>query len=153
MSIKALILQSPLPWSECPKINGTDVLECAKSSETAYFWYRTTLDAAPSIEDPGAPRWWIVMCLLLSWIIVFFIVMKGIQSSGKVIWLIRRKQVNKWAKIIFYLQVVYFTSMFPYLVLTIFFVRGITLKGASAGLAHMYTPKVIDCIRNIFNLI
>ncbi|XP_065167556.1 sodium-dependent neutral amino acid transporter B(0)AT3 isoform X2 [Atheta coriaria] len=113
--------QSPLPWSECPKINGTDVLECAKSSETAYFWYRTTLDAAPSIEDPGAPRWWIVMCLLLSWIIVFFIVMKGIQSSGKV---------------------VYFTSMFPYLVLTIFFVRGITLKGASAGLAHMYTPKV-----------
>lgn len=39
-------------------------------------------------------------------------------------------------------QVVYFTSMFPYLVLTIFFIRGITLKGASAGLAHMYTPKV-----------
>lgn len=32
--------------------------------------------------------------------------------------------------------------MFPYLVLTIFFIRGITLKGASAGLAHMYTPKV-----------
>lgn len=113
--------QYPLPWSECPKINGTDIAECAKSSETAYFWYRTTLDAAPSIDDPGAPRWWIVICLLLSWLIVFFIVMKGIQSSGKV---------------------VYFTSMFPYVVLTIFFVRGITLKGASAGLAHMYTPKV-----------
>lgn len=32
--------------------------------------------------------------------------------------------------------------MFPYLVLTIFFIRGITLNGASAGLAHMYTPKV-----------
>lgn len=32
--------------------------------------------------------------------------------------------------------------MFPYLVLTIFFIRGITLKGASAGLVHMYTPKV-----------
>lgn len=32
--------------------------------------------------------------------------------------------------------------MFPYLVLTIFFIRGITLKGAGAGLAHMYTPKV-----------
>lgn len=41
-----------------------------------------------------------------------------------------------------FFQVVYFTSMFPYLVLTIFFIRGITLKGASAGLAHMYTPKV-----------
>lgn len=40
------------------------------------------------------------------------------------------------------LQVVYFTSLFPYIVLTIFFVRGITLKGAAAGLIHMYTPKV-----------
>lgn len=47
--------------------------------------------------------------------------MKGIQSSG---------------------NVVYFTSLFPYVVLTIFFIRGITLKGAGAGLIHMYTPKV-----------
>lgn len=39
-------------------------------------------------------------------------------------------------------QVVYFTSLFPYVVLTIFFIRGITLKGAGAGLIHMYTPKV-----------
>lgn len=43
----------------------------------------------------------------------------------------------------FNFQVVYFTSLFPYLVLTIFFIRGITLKGAGAGLVHMYTPKVI----------
>ncbi|KAK9701506.1 Sodium:neurotransmitter symporter family [Popillia japonica] len=113
--------QFPLPWSECPKINGTDVPECAKSSETAYFWYRTTLDAAPAIDEPGNLKWWIVLCLLLSWIVVFFIVMKGIQSSGKV---------------------VYFTSMFPYLVLTIFFIRGITLNGASDGLMHMYKPKI-----------
>ncbi|XP_015521293.2 sodium- and chloride-dependent transporter XTRP3 isoform X1 [Neodiprion lecontei] len=111
----------PLPWATCPMVNDKPVEECAKSSETAYFWYRTTLDAAPSIEDGQGLKWWIVVCLLVSWIIVFFIVMKGIQSSGKV---------------------VYFTSMFPYLVLTIFFIRGITLKGASAGLVHMYTPKV-----------
>ncbi|XP_011879074.1 PREDICTED: sodium- and chloride-dependent transporter XTRP3 isoform X2 [Vollenhovia emeryi] len=110
-----------LPWAQCPELNGKPVEECVKSSETAYFWYRTTLDAAPSIEDGQGLKWWIVLCLLLSWIVVFFIVMKGIQSSGKV---------------------VYFTSMFPYLVLTIFFIRGITLRGAGAGLAHMYTPKV-----------
>ncbi|XP_067006264.1 sodium- and chloride-dependent transporter XTRP3 [Anabrus simplex] len=113
--------QSPLPWGECPQINGTIVAECEKSSETAYFWYRTTLDAAPSMEDSGGLKWWIVILLLLAWIVVFFIVMKGIQSSGKV---------------------VYFTSMFPYIVLTIFFVKGMTLKGAGAGLIHMYTPKV-----------
>lgn len=76
---------------------------------------------SPSIDDTAGLKWWIVLCLLLSWTIVFFIVMKGIQSSGKV---------------------VYFTSLFPYIVLTIFFIRGITLPGAGAGLAHMYTPKM-----------
>ncbi|XP_033225106.1 sodium- and chloride-dependent transporter XTRP3 isoform X2 [Belonocnema kinseyi] len=111
----------PLAWASCPIVNGKAVEECEKSSETAYFWYRTTLDASPSIEDGQGLKWWIVVCLLLSWIVVFCIVMKGIQSSGKV---------------------VYFTSMFPYLVLTIFFVRGITLKGAADGLAHMLKPKV-----------
>ncbi|CAO1389921.1 unnamed protein product [Diamesa hyperborea] len=113
--------RSPLPWSECPMNNGTVLEECAKSSETAYFWYRTTLDAAPNMDDNGGFKWWIVLCLMLSWTIVFFIVMKGIQSSGKV---------------------VYFTSLFPYVVLTIFFIRGITLRGAGAGLMHMYTPKM-----------
>lgn len=47
--------------------------------------------------------------------------MKGIQSSGKV---------------------VYFTAIFPYVVLTIFFLRGVTLPGAFAGLHHMFQPKV-----------
>lgn len=41
-----------------------------------------------------------------------------------------------------FFQVVYFTSMFPYLVLTIFFIEGLTLEGAGAGLAHMLKPKV-----------
>ncbi len=48
-------------------------------------------------------------------------IFQGIQSSGKV---------------------VYFTALFPYVILSIFFVRGITLKGAGAGLAHMFYPDV-----------
>ena len=80
------IIQVPLPWSECPKLglNHTYVEECLKSSETEYFWYRETLDASPSIDDNGGFKWWIIACLILAWIVVFFIVMKGIQSSGKV---------------------------------------------------------------------
>ncbi|KAL4703762.1 hypothetical protein ACJJTC_017550 [Scirpophaga incertulas] len=100
-----------LPWSHCPQDNGTAEEECTKATATVYFWYREALDAAPSIEDPGVPRWWIVLYLLLAWIIVFFIV-------------------------------VYFTSLFPYAVLTIFFIRGITLPGSADGIIHMYKPKL-----------
>ena len=117
------------------------VPECELSSETQYFWYRTTLDISESISDWGGIKWWMFLCLAASWIIVYFvslfsffkhffdftafrffqICMKGIQSSG---------------------YVVYVTALFPYIVLTIFFLRGVTLPGAFAGLAHMFQPKV-----------
>lgn len=40
------------------------------------------------------------------------------------------------------LQVVYFTALFPYCILIIFFGRAVTLKGAGEGLKHMFTPDV-----------
>ncbi len=97
--------------------------ECAESSETKYFWYRQTLDVSESIEDPDGIRWWLALSLATAWFIVYLIVMRGIQSSGRV---------------------VYFTALFPYVVLTIFFVRGLTLPGAGAGLMHMFKPKVYN---------
>lgn len=44
----------------------------------------------------GYPRWQLVLCLLLAWIIAFLCVIKGIQTAGKV---------------------VYFTALFPYVIL------------------------------------
>ena len=45
---------------------------------------------------------------------------------------------------------VYFASTFPYIVLIIFFFRGITLDGAVDGLAHMFTPKVSLLFQDAF---
>lgn len=39
-------------------------------------------------------------------------------------------------------QAVYFTATFPYLVLIIFFGRGISLPGSGDGIKHMFTPQV-----------
>lgn len=39
-------------------------------------------------------------------------------------------------------KAVYVTATFPYLVLTIFLVRGLTLPGATDGLHYLFTPKV-----------
>ncbi|XP_063439423.1 sodium-dependent neutral amino acid transporter B(0)AT1-like isoform X2 [Mytilus trossulus] len=38
-------------------------------------------------------------------------------------------------------QVVYFTATFPYVVLVIFFFRGITLHGYQSGLEHLFIPE------------
>ncbi|KAL4234279.1 hypothetical protein ACF0H5_005930 [Mactra antiquata] len=119
--------QSPLPWATCPTefdeiLNKTvPVEECAVSGSTSYFWYRSALDVSPDLSSPDGIKWKMLLCLLFAWIIVYACIWKGIKSSGKV---------------------VYFTATFPYIVLLIFFVRGITLKGAVDGLMHMYYPKL-----------
>lgn len=60
------------------------VPECGNSSATAYFWYRNALDITPSIGESGGIKWWMLLCLLGAWIIVYLCVMRGIQSTGKV---------------------------------------------------------------------
>ncbi|KAF7482869.1 Hypothetical predicted protein [Marmota monax] len=116
--------QYPLPWSECPVIrNGTMAVveaECEKSSATTYFWYREALDISNSISESGGLNWKMTLCLLVAWSIVGMAVVKGIQSSGKVM---------------------YFSSLFPYVVLACFLVRGLLLRGAVDGILHMFTPK------------
>lgn len=49
----------------------------------------------------------------------------------------------------FFVQVVYFTATFPYVVLIAFFIRGLMLKGFEAGLVHLFTPKVRDVVTRV----
>ncbi|ELU04100.1 hypothetical protein CAPTEDRAFT_93564 [Capitella teleta] len=89
-----------------------------KSSAEDY-WERYVLDLSPSIEQPGNIRWSLALCLLLGWVIVFLCLIKGIKSTGKV---------------------VYFTALFPYFVLFILLIRGATLPGSMRGIKYYIIP-------------
>lgn len=115
--------QPTLPWSQCPlNANKTGVVdECARSSTVDYFWYRETLNTSAAIDDSGDLQWWMVLSLLVAWSLLAVCCIRGIETSGKA---------------------VYITSTLPYLVLTIFLIRGLTLKGSVDGIIFLFTPDV-----------
>merc|ERR1712012_115103 len=86
------------------------------------YWEKFVLHITPDIGEPGdlgGFNYPIPLALLLSWIVVFLCLMKGVKSSGKV---------------------VYFTATFPYVILIALLVRGVTLPGATIGLEKLFIP-------------
>nr|CAB3266320.1 sodium- and chloride-dependent glycine transporter 2 [Phallusia mammillata] len=84
------------------------------------FWKYRVLQISDGIDNPGKIRWELILVLFLAWAIVFGCLIKGVKSSGKA---------------------VYFTATFPYIVLSILLVRGLTLDGASEGIRYFFEPK------------
>ncbi|KAM5301749.1 sodium-dependent proline transporter [Glossophaga mutica] len=131
-------LTSDLPWQHCGNWWNTDLcLEHRGSkdgngvlplnltgtvSPSEEYWSRYVLHIQGSrgIGTPGEIRWNLCLCLLLAWVIVFLCILKGVKSSGKV---------------------VYFTATFPYLILVMLLVRGVTLPGAWKGIQFYLTPQ------------
>ncbi|XP_008419713.1 inactive sodium-dependent neutral amino acid transporter B(0)AT3 [Poecilia reticulata] len=113
--------QNPLPWSQCPlNANQTGYSsECEKSTSVNYFWYRETLNLTEDIEISGSLQWWMVISLATAWLVIYICFIRGLDSMGKA---------------------VYVTATFPYLVLTIFLIRALTLPGATDGLVYLFTP-------------
>lgn len=73
-----------------------------------------------NIEDGiGLPDWRLTICLFISWLCIFVIVVRGIKSSGKA---------------------AYFTAIFPYVVMLILLIRAVTLNGSANGILYFITP-------------
>uniref|UniRef100_A0A8C4MI85 Transporter n=1 Tax=Equus asinus asinus TaxID=83772 RepID=A0A8C4MI85_EQUAS len=141
--------QNPLPWSACPpdrnrtgNARGLEGARCCPRSPShlpdaahlkshslypsvSYFWYRQTLNVTADINDSGSIQWQLMVCLVASWAVVYLCIIRGIETTGKV-------------------RAIYFTALFPYLVLTIFLIRGLTLPGATEGLTYLFTPKILQ---------
>ncbi|XP_074680545.1 sodium-dependent neutral amino acid transporter B(0)AT3-like isoform X2 [Strix aluco] len=95
--------------------------ECYESTAVNYFWYRKTLNITPDVTESGTLQWWLILCLATCWAIVYLCTIRGIETTGKAI---------------------YVTAIFPYLVLTVFLIHGLTLPGATDGLAYLFTPNL-----------
>lgn len=67
----------------------------------------------------GGMRWEILGCLFFSWVVCYLAVLKGVKTSGKV---------------------VYFTVLFPYFILTALVVQGAILPGARDGIILYLSP-------------
>lgn len=98
-------------------IIGVDKTYEKLSASEDYFKNRMLGVTGATWENMGSMRWELVGCLALAWIIVGLCMVKGVKSSGKV---------------------VYFTALFPYAVLVILFIRGVTLEGAYKGIEFYF---------------
>ncbi|RXN15627.1 sodium- and chloride-dependent GABA transporter 2-like protein [Labeo rohita] len=125
---------SQLPWASCDNSWNTDdcVNLAAKNltlnrtmlinstSAATEFWERRVLSLSGGIEEISKINWEILLCLIALWIICYFCIWKGVKSTGKV---------------------VYFTATFPYVMLLVLLIRGLTLPGALQGVVFYLYPE------------
>ncbi|XP_016897641.1 sodium- and chloride-dependent betaine transporter-like isoform X2 [Cynoglossus semilaevis] len=125
---------SQLPWANCdntwntvncislPSTNSTANLTAMwnrTTSASTEFWERRVLGLSGGIDQLGSVRWDLSLSLLVSWVCCYFCIWKGIKSSGKV---------------------AYVTATFPYLMLLVLLIRGLTLPGAWDGISFYLYP-------------
>ncbi|CAF0752641.1 unnamed protein product [Brachionus calyciflorus] len=99
--------------------NGTTNL--ISSSEEYFFNRMYRFSEEHGMDNFGSILWENVGCLFLIYIICYFSMWKGVQTSGKVVW---------------------FTALAPYVVLIILAIRALFLTGSTEGLKYYLTPDM-----------
>ncbi|XP_051247825.1 sodium- and chloride-dependent GABA transporter 2-like isoform X1 [Dicentrarchus labrax] len=91
------------------------------TSPVIEFWERRALRISPGIDQMGSLNWDLALCLFIAWVMCYFCIWKGVKSTGKV---------------------VYFTATFPYVMLIVLLIRGLTLPGAGIGIKFYLYPDL-----------
>uniref|UniRef100_A0A8C7CM40 Transporter n=1 Tax=Oncorhynchus kisutch TaxID=8019 RepID=A0A8C7CM40_ONCKI len=112
-----------LPWASCNNTWNTGQRSTIGSTRSngENSSMRRVLRISSGIDNIGSLNWDLVLCLAIAWILVYFCIWKGVKSTGKV---------------------VYFTATFPYIMLCILLIRGVTLPGAFIGIKFYLYPDL-----------
>ncbi|ESO88414.1 hypothetical protein LOTGIDRAFT_219163 [Lottia gigantea] len=100
-------------------VNNT-LREPGNISASEEYWTHHVLELSDGIEDLGPIRWQLLIALAMSWVLVFLCLFKGVKVLGKVM---------------------HFAAPFPYLVLLVLLIRGVTLPGALEGIKFYIIPR------------
>ncbi|GFY59060.1 sodium- and chloride-dependent glycine transporter 2 [Trichonephila inaurata madagascariensis] len=92
----------------------------SKRTSSEEFWLYNVLHQSSGIDNLGEIQLPLLLALFIAWFIVFLCLMKGVKSSGKI---------------------VYISATFPYFVLLCLLVRGLTLPGAWDGIVFYLYPR------------
>ncbi|XP_078332547.1 sodium- and chloride-dependent glycine transporter 2-like isoform X2 [Crassostrea virginica] len=99
--------------------NITNVHHSLITTPSEEYYNHRVLGKSSGLDDIGTVQPYLALTLLAAWVIVYLTLLKGIQSLGKV---------------------VYFTAIFPYLMLIVLMFRGVTLPGAADGIIYYLKP-------------
>ncbi|XP_011880464.1 PREDICTED: sodium- and chloride-dependent GABA transporter 1-like [Vollenhovia emeryi] len=105
------------------KINCSNFAEnttCHHTTPVEEYWEQRVLGITSGIDSIGKIQWELLGCLIVGWLLVYFIIRRGLHQSGKIIW---------------------FSALFPYVVLFILLGRAVTLEGSYDGLLYYVTPR------------
>ncbi|PRD25861.1 UNVERIFIED_CONTAM: Sodium- and chloride-dependent glycine transporter 1 [Trichonephila clavipes] len=92
----------------------------SKKTSSEEYWLYNVLHQSSGIDNLGEIQKPLAFTLFIAWFMVFLCLLKGVKSSGKV---------------------VYISATFPYVVLVCLLVRGVTLPGAWDGIVFYLYPR------------